>query len=195
LDVVLESWFSAEQLFDPVFDPRDLTIQTAQVCLDLAAQASQSNVFETILFSTVQAQQLVTAADQFGQLLLGRRAAGAERGLATLPEQGQDRRVQAVSFSQTALGASEVASLAGIDDADGHGRLLQGRDHPALIATGSFAHDVNGWPLTQPLQQTPMVTCVVGEAAELGLWRGQRAQIEMSFGNVEPDVDNGCGHG
>src|SRR5208282_3494066 len=72
LDVVLESWFSAEQLFDPVFDPRDLTIQTAQVCLDLAAQASQSNVFETILFSTVQAQQLVTAADQFGQLLLGR---------------------------------------------------------------------------------------------------------------------------
>ena len=40
-----------------------------------------------------------------------------------------------------------------------------------------------------------MVSCVVGEAAELGLWRGQRAQIEMSFGDVEPDVDNGCGHG
>jgi len=98
--------------------------------------------------------------------------------------------VESIGFGQSALGASEVPGVAGIDHADRDLGLLQRGHDTAFIATGRLANDVAGGPLLQPTHQRRMRLRSVSETARDRVWLIQRTHIEMGFGNIQTDMDN-----
>jgi hypothetical protein len=78
----------------------DWFVQATLVELDLLGQLRRAQMLQTVLFGAVHQQQLLTAADQFGQLLLPVAARRCGRGLQSLSKLGEHGGIQCVGLGE-----------------------------------------------------------------------------------------------
>ena len=81
----------------------------------------------------------------------------------------------------------EVAGLAGVDDRDGDSGGRDGGGGQTLLAAGGLEDDQFGGRVFEAREQLLDALLVVGENEGFAFW--QKADVEGSLGNVDPDAD------
>ena len=108
-----------------------------------------------LLLGRAGRDQLAPPATEELEVLDRSAGLGAQRGSDLRREPRQHAGIDAVGLGQDAVGAGEVADLAGIDSDDRQAGRGQGGHHGALVAAAGFQHDAGGPQRLEPPLQAP----------------------------------------
>src|ERR1017187_4199404 len=98
-------------------------------------------MFGAMLLLRVQREQFLPTGDQGGQALLGGTGRQRGRGLEKLSVFGEGGATQPIRFGEQSLGAGKLAGMAGIEERDGQGGLVEGLQQEVFVTAGGFADD------------------------------------------------------
>jgi hypothetical protein len=179
------------QLSQPSIELFQLPRQAQDMPLQLAAQVGMRQVFQAVVFGGHLLLELGATGDQLGQVGLGRAGGGTGVRLQAAPVVSQDGGIEAVGFGVAALGTSEVAGLAGIDDGDPEFGRGEGGNGSAFIAAGGSADDADGAEFAQPGDEGAVAGAVIRELVGFGVGLGLGVEVEGGFSDIHSDVDEG----
>ena len=141
-------------------------------------------VVPPLLLGRAVRDQLAAPAAQVLKVLDRGAGLGAQRGTDLRREPRQHAGIDAVGLGQDAVGAGEVAGLAGIDADDRQTGRAQGDDHGALVAAAGFQHDAAGPQRLELPLQPPQAAARARHRP--GRARGLDGDVQPGLRHIDP---------
>jgi len=186
LETFLQNRGLFAQLAQEGLDLSQITFQSADQALRLAAQSRDLQTISLLALSDQQFEQLDSSTDQFGQVLIQRRAGHGGLRPQRHAVVGKHSGIDPVGLGALALSPGEMAKAGRVKDAQGNSCLMQCGDHLSFIATGGFTDDLDCRVRCQQFEQLAVAGSGIRQVVET---TGQM-ELEVRLGDIQASVDN-----
>ena len=186
--VLFEGGVVLDGFIEVPVDTREFLLKPADVRCDAPSEGLGGASTEAVLLGCHHLDDLPSASEdglKLPRFRVGKRPPGS--GTHCLGEARKDLGIESIGLGEPTRGTGEVSGLSGIEHTDGDPCRSEHGGHGALEAATGFEDHEGGAQIFEPTKELIEPILIVGY--DKGLSRGEEGHIQVSFGDVDTDVE------